>query len=145
VLPTRRAAYVRFGQSACMGRRAETGRLLLILGWAAWMLCVLAAAAGVLLTTAAGDLNCLHRSRIQGDSNYGDVTWSWLPLGPECTWTEESNGVDDFQGAAWGPTLFVAALLVTGGGIGYAHFRLWRTRARAITAARASPRSVLRP
>jgi hypothetical protein len=49
-----------------------------------------------------------------GDSNYGEASWTWFPLGLECTYTEEANGIDEHEPADWGLTVVVAGLAGSG-------------------------------
>ena len=104
--------------------RARAVRWLLGLMSAAWLGSVLVTAAAVSLTRSAGTLNCEHP---QSDSNYGDFSWSWFPLGTRCSWTEEANGFDEVSSPTWGPSVLVAAQLGAGLAIGYADLRVWRT------------------
>ena len=95
--------------------RARAVRLLLGLMTVAWLGSVLVTAAAVSLTRSAGTLNCEHP---QSDSNYGDFSWSWFPLGTRCSWTEEANGFDEVSSPTWGPSVLVAAQLGAGLAIG---------------------------
>jgi hypothetical protein len=66
-----------------------------------------------LLLQFVGDLACPTPGR---DSDWGSLSWSILPPGPRCTWTEELNGIDRADGpgpvmTAWLVTLALAAVV----------------------------------
>lgn len=44
------------------------------------------------------------------DSNWGRLSWSVLPPGPRCTWTEELNGIDRVEGPGPGMSIWLAVL-----------------------------------
>jgi hypothetical protein len=73
------------------------------------------------------DLGCEAKA---GDSNYGQAGWSWLPLGSECTWTQQGNGFDGHEEPGWGLTAYVGVVLVAGVGIGIGYSFVRHTRAR---------------
>ncbi len=45
------------------------------------------------------------------DSNWGSLSWSVLPPGPRCTFTEELNGMDLVEGPGPGMSIWLAALV----------------------------------
>ena len=55
-----------------------------------------------LLLQFVGDQACPTPGR---DSDWGSLSWSVLPPGPRCTWTEELNGVDRVEGP--GPVMSI--------------------------------------
>ena len=66
-----------------------------------------------LLLQFVGDMACPTPGR---DSEWGTLSWSVLPPGPRCTWTEELNGIDRVEGpgpvmTAWLLTLAVAVVV----------------------------------
>lgn len=79
-----------------------------------WLLTGLVGALAVSFALFADDLWCEHET---GDSDFGDATWSWWPLGIECTWTEPSNTVTDHEGPPWWPTVFTATYFSAGAGL----------------------------
>jgi hypothetical protein len=81
--------------------------ILLAVGW------VLTGVVGALAVATFHDdeLWCEHET---GDSDFGDASWSWWPLGIECTWTEPTNLVTDHEDSPWGPTVFTALYLTVG-------------------------------
>ena len=46
------------------------------------------------------------------DSNWGQLSWSFMPPGPRCTWTQEMNGINRIQGP--GPVMSVWLLVLIG-------------------------------
>ena len=42
-------------------------------------------------------------------------------MGPECIWTEESNGHSDHEDPSWVPTLFAAAYVAAGAALAWGH------------------------
>ena len=47
-----------------------------------------------------------------GDSNYGSLSWSVLPPGPTCTYTEAANGVARSDGPGPAMTIWLLLLLI---------------------------------
>jgi hypothetical protein len=45
------------------------------------------------------------------DSNWGELSWSVLPPGPRCTFTEEANGSDRVEGPGPGMSIWIAVLV----------------------------------
>ena len=88
---------------------------ILTIGWA---LVGVVGAAGVALLLWTDDVWCEHET---GDSNFGDGSWSWWPLGLECTWTEESNGLSDNEDPSWVPTVFTVAYVAAGAALAWGH------------------------
>lgn len=83
-----------------------------LLSWAAalsWLGLLLIGLAWGALILFLGDMYC-----DRGRSNYGDLSWSWLPPGPVCTWTEQSDGVAGRAGPTWVMTTWLVVLLVWG-------------------------------
>jgi hypothetical protein len=61
-----------------------------------WVLVGLVVLLGLVFVTSNTDWDawCKHET---GDSDFGDGTWSWLPMGVECRWSQASgNLVDDY-------------------------------------------------
>jgi hypothetical protein len=50
----------------------------------------------------------------QGDSNYGELSWSVVPPGPVCTWTAEANGLDEVRGPTPVMSIWLAAVVGLG-------------------------------
>ena len=59
-----------------------------ILVWA-WLVLTLSGTGFAEAVTTMGDLACEADT---GDSNYGEMQWSFAPPGPHCVWTDEING-----------------------------------------------------
>lgn len=57
--------------------------------WVGWT-----AAALVLFVAAPLVMSVASCERPDGSSNYGELTWTAVPPGPTCTWTEATNGFD---------------------------------------------------
>lgn len=84
---------------------------LLALGWI-FMGLLIALGLAYVMSDPQWDSYCEHES---GDSDFGDGTWSWWPLGVECTWSQGSgNLVDDHEEPGWGQTVFTGAYLASG-------------------------------
>lgn len=65
------------------------------------------------------------------DSNWGELSWSVLPPGPRCTWSEELNGIDRVEGP--GPVMSSWIVAVAGLSVGLmrAHRRTFPVTDRA--------------
>ena len=50
----------------------------------------------------------------RGDSNYGELSWSRLPPGPVCSWTEQRNGFTGTDGPTPVMSIWLLTLLVLG-------------------------------
>ena len=77
----------------------------------AFIIVMLVGLAGLALIGVSGDLGC----ELQGsDSNYGALSWSVVPPGPVCTYTQAENGVDEVDGPASTTSLWILSLLGLG-------------------------------
>lgn len=101
-------------------------------GWVVWALVVgwvltgLVGTLGVAALLYGDDLWCEHAT---GDSDFGEASWSWWPVGLECTWSEaEGNLVTDHQEPTWGPTAIT--VVYVGAGITLARWARDRRRHR---------------
>ncbi|MEQ1699648.1 MAG: hypothetical protein ABMA25_06040 [Ilumatobacteraceae bacterium] len=89
-----------------------------LLSWAAalsWLGVLLIGLAWGALILLLGDTYCDG-----GLSNYGELSWSWLPPGPVCTWTAQSNGAVGRAGPTWVMSTWLIVLLVWGFAVRYA-------------------------
>lgn len=80
-----------------------------LLSWAvtaSWMGLLLIGLAWGALILFLGDFYC-----DRGLSNYGELSWSWLPPGPVCTWTATSNRAADRFGPTWVMSTWLLVLL----------------------------------
>lgn len=78
----------------------------------AFVLVALVGTAWGALVIAQDDFYCPHPTR---DSDYGELSWSVLPPGPQCTWsTESGNHVDDARGPTPVMSVWLATLAVLG-------------------------------
>jgi len=68
------------------------------------------------------DLLCEHEV---GGSNYGETSWSWWPLGPACTWTQEANRVTDHEDPSWAYTVLTVCCVASGVVVAQAYRRGW--------------------
>ncbi len=68
----------------------------------------------------------------RGDSTYGELSWSLLPPGPTCTWTNEADDVDAHRGPTAVMSIWLAALLA-GGLVAWLLVRTARFGQRTIT------------
>jgi hypothetical protein len=61
-----------------------------------WLVITLAGVGAGTLLTSMGDLSCEADPADAPvgfrDSNYGHMAWSFVPPGPHCVWTVETNG-----------------------------------------------------
>ena len=89
-----------------------------------WLLTGLVGGLAVSLVLYAGDTGCEHET---GDSDFGDASWSWWPLGIQCTWTEPPNLVSDHEDPSRGATAFTALYLAAGMALA-SEERRWRGR-----------------
>ncbi len=83
-----------------------------LLSWAAalsWLGLLLIGLAWAALILLLGDMYC-----DRGRSNYGELSWSWLPPGPVCTWTEKSDGYAGSAGPTWVMSTWLVVLAVWG-------------------------------
>lgn len=46
------------------------------------------------------------------DSNWGELSWSVLPPGPRCTWSEELNGITRVEGPGPVMSVWLASLVI---------------------------------
>jgi hypothetical protein len=97
----------------------------------AWVVTGMVGALAVSAALYLDDTLCEHET---GDSDFGDASWSWWPLGIRCTWTEPSNLVTDHEDPSWGPTALTALYLATGVGLGSEARHRARRRAEAVAA-----------
>lgn len=81
----------------------------------AWLGLLLIGLAWGALILFLGDMYC-----DRGRSNYGELSWSWSPPGPVCTWTAASNGSAGSAGPTWVMSTWLVALLVWGLAVRYA-------------------------
>lgn len=74
-----------------------------------WMAIAIVGLGWAALIDFLGDTYCER-----GDSNYGELSWSRLPPGPVCSWTEQRNGFTETYGPTPVMAIWLLALLVLG-------------------------------
>lgn len=94
-----------------MGQRAFYRRMTVIAA-ALWVLGAVVGLGWIWLVSSLGDAGCEHRD---GDSNYGELTWSLFPPGSKCTWTVSQNGVDEVEGPSWHGTAYLVSMVIGAG------------------------------
>lgn len=75
----------------------------------AWLLTLAAGMGYALLVQLRGSTYC---EPSEGSSQYGDLSWSVLPPGPTCRFSQEVHGFDATRGPTPVMSIWIAALLL---------------------------------